>query len=102
MLFRSDPQKEYPIIPLDASLREQWQSLFNLTDANLAAAEKSYDRTLSIVGEGLEVCKAYLEQAKADREQYYYDLAWNPEKLQPQETTPATVETTGETLSAAA
>ena len=54
------------------------------------------------MGEGLEVCKAYLEQAKADREQYYYDLAWNPEKLQPQETAPATVETTGEPLSAAA
>ena len=101
-MHQNNGPKEYNILPLVDSQREQWQSLFNLTDANLAAAEKSYDRTLSIVGEGLEVCKAYLEQAKADREQYYYDLAWNPEKLQPQETAPATVETTGETLSAAA
>ena len=34
-----------------------------------------------------------LAQAKADREQYYYDLAFNPEKLV---TEPAPVETVAE------
>ena len=36
---------------------------------------------MGIVGEGLEACQTYLDQAKMDREQYYYDLAFNPEKL---------------------
>ncbi len=69
--------KEYNILPLTDSSREQWQEDYNLTDANRSAAEKSYDRTMGIVGEGLEQCRTYLDQAKADREEYYYDLAWN-------------------------
>jgi hypothetical protein len=36
---------------------------------------------MGIVGEGLQACQTYLDQAKLDREQYYYDLAFNPEKL---------------------
>ena len=35
---------------------------------------------MGIVGEGLEACQSYLEQAKVEREEYYYDLAHNPEK----------------------
>ena len=53
---------------------------------------------MGIVGEGLSACQSYLEQAKADRESYYLDLARNPEKYAAQETQ-AVVETT-ETLPA--
>ena len=80
-------KKEYNILPLDDSRRDQWQSLYNLTDALFGSAEKSYDRTMSIVGEGLTKCQTWLEQAKADREAYYYDLALHPEKY-PAETVP--------------
>ena len=80
-------KKEYNILPLDDSRRDQWQSLYNLTDALFGSAEKSYDRTMSIVGEGLTKCQTWLEQAKADREAYYYDLALHPEKY-PAETDP--------------
>ena len=80
-------KKEYNILPLDDSRRDQWQSLYNLTDALFGSAEKSYDRTMSIVGEGLTKCQTCLEQAKADREAYYYDLALHPEKY-PAETVP--------------
>lgn len=80
-------KKEYNILPLDDSRRDQWQSLYNLTDALFGSAEKSYDRTMSIVGEGLTKCQTWLEQAKADREAYYYDLALYPEKY-PAETVP--------------
>ena len=36
---------------------------------------------MGIVGDGLLVCQNYLDQAKIAREQYYYDLAFHPEKL---------------------
>ncbi len=67
--------KEYNIIPLDNSRRSEWGEAFGLNANTLGQAEKSYDRTMDIVGEGVEQCNTYLTQAKADREQYYYDLA---------------------------
>lgn len=70
--------KEYNILPLDKEREEEWKAQFDLTDHNFSSAQKSYDRTMGIVGEGLEVCQTWLEQQKAEREQYYYDLASNP------------------------
>ena len=84
--------KEYNILPLDDSQRETWREAFQLNDNTMGFAEKSYDRTMGIVGEGLQICQDYLEQAKEDREQYYYDLAYNPELLETEE--PVTEETT--------
>jgi len=89
--------KEYNILPLQDSSRESWKEQFNLNDNTMAFAEKSYTRTMGIVGEGLTECQEYLEQAKEDREQYYYDLAFHPEKF---ETQP--VETVAETTAPAA
>jgi len=71
--------KEYNILPLQDELRESWRENFKLNDNTMGFAEKSYDRTMGIVGEGLQTCQEYLAQAKEDREQYYYDLAYNPE-----------------------
>ena len=82
--------KEYNILPLEDDTRESWRETFNLNDNTMGFAQKSYDRTMGIVGEGLEACQNYLAQAKLDREEYYYDLAHNPEKYA---TEPATVET---------
>ena len=83
--------KEYNILPLEESTRDTWREAFNLNDNTIGFATRSYDRTMGIVGEGLKVCQEYLAQAKIDREQYYYDLAYNPEKLA--ETEPAAAET---------
>ena len=90
--------REYNILPLEKAKEEQWTEAFGLTSGQFSAAQKSYDRTMGIVGEGLSACQSYLEQAKADRESYYLDLARNPEKYAAQETQ-AVVETT-ETLPA--
>ena len=73
--------KEYNILPLADSTRETWRESFKLNDNTMGFAQKSYDRTMGIVGEGLEACQSYLEQAKEAREQYYYDLAFHPEKV---------------------
>ena len=83
-------KKEYNILPLTKDTEDQWQSAYELTDHQFSSCQKSYNRTMGIVGEGLEACQSYLAQAKADREEYYYDLAHNPEKYA---TEPTPVET---------
>lgn len=82
--------KEYNILPLTKDTEEQWQASYELTDHQFSSCQKSYDRTMGIVGEGLQQCKDYLDQEKIDREQYYYDLAWNPELVAAEETQPET------------
>lgn len=49
----------YEIIPLDSGV-EDWKTEFTLTEKEYAQAERSYERTMSIVGEGLEQVQAAL------------------------------------------
>ena len=72
--------KEYNILPLIDSRREEWRDLFHLNDNTFGFCEKSYNRTMGIVGEGMESCRTYLAQAKLDREAMYLDMAMNPGK----------------------
>ena len=72
--------KEYNILPLVDSRREEWRDYFHLNDNTFAFCEKSYNRTMGIVGEGMEACQSYLAQAKIDREAMYLDMAMNPGK----------------------
>ena len=81
--MRTDGAKQYNILPLDEDKEDQWAELFNLNDAMLSSAKKSMERTDSIVGAGMEKCRTYLEQQKADREAYYQDLASHPETYVP-------------------
>ncbi len=53
-------RKEYNILPLDDSTRENWQESYGLTDAQYAEAKNAYDRTMAIVGPGLTVIREYL------------------------------------------
>ncbi len=87
---------EYNILPLDPETREQWQELYGLSDMALTSAGKSFDRTMAIVGEGLQMAKDFLAQRKADLEQYFYDLVFNPDKIAQQEASEA-AEATAET-----
>ena len=64
-----------------------------MTDGQLSSAQKSYDRTMGIIGEGLKACQDDLAQDRADREQYYLDLLSHPEWLE----TEAYEETVAET-----
>ena len=104
--MRTDGAKQYNILPLDEEKEDQWAELFNLNDAMLSYAKKSMERTDSIVGAGMEKCRTYLEQQKADRDAYYQDLASHPEKFAestvPEETASETApETTAVTAPAA-
>ena len=51
---------EYNILPLADADRESWKEAFNLDDATFSLCEASYDRTMAIVGPGLEQVNAWL------------------------------------------
>ncbi|MBP3684272.1 MAG: CapA family protein [Oscillospiraceae bacterium] len=78
-MHSNNGKREYNILPLLKDQEGTWQETFQMKDDQFNSAVKSWDRTMGVVGEGLEACRNYLAQAKADREQYYYDLAHNPE-----------------------
>ena len=50
----------YDVIPLDKEV-EDWKTQFGLTDKTLKQAEDSYQRTMKIVGDGLEEVQKYLD-----------------------------------------
>jgi hypothetical protein len=52
-------QRLYDVLPLDTQI-EDWKTQFGLTDSTLKQAQDSYDRTMKIVGEGLEEVQTYL------------------------------------------
>lgn len=58
---------EYLILPLDPDQKDQWSTLFNLNAGFLSLAQDSYNRTMDIVGSGLEACRNHLQQAKAEK-----------------------------------
>ena len=96
---RSDATgNEYNILPLHTEQSGEWMEKYNIRETSVTGALKSYDRTMAIVGEGLTACQTWLQEQFDAREQYYYDLAWNPEKFAT-EATEATVETLEETIS---
>ncbi len=95
-------KKEYNILPLDKAQEEQWKDLFQLTDNNLNSCKKSYDRTMGIIGQGLQDCQNWLAESKEARESYYLDLAMNPEKYAAEPVEALPPETVPETTAAAA
>lgn len=59
--------REYNILPLDDSTRNQWAQIYGLDDSTLSQAQASYDRTVEMVGEGLAKCQTWLEQQNTAR-----------------------------------
>lgn len=58
---------EYNILPLDKSITD-WKSAFGLNDSKLNAANASYDRTMAIIGAGMQTVDSYLAQYTAEVE----------------------------------
>lgn len=56
----SEGKNEYNILPLDVQKREQWAEIFGVSEEVCQELYNSYDRTMAIVGEGLEACRTYL------------------------------------------
>ena len=90
---------EYNMLPLRMEEADGWMEAFNMKEHTVNAAKNSHARTMAIVEEGLTECQTYLQESYDAREQYYYDLAFNPEKLLT-EPTEAVAETTEATVAA--
>ena len=89
----SDGKLEYNILPLEDAKRDQWQEMFSIDDNTLTAIQKSYDRTMELVGEGINASNAYLDQMKQERDANYLAMVQPgyaaPEQTLPAETAPA-------------
>lgn len=73
-LHRQNGGNEYNIIPLDKSREDSWQTDFHLDSNTFGAAQRSWDRTMKIVGQGLEQVQTWLAQQKEAREAHYLEL----------------------------
>ena len=60
--------REYNILPLDNSCRQQWKQRFDLSDRSLDAAWQSYERTMNIVGKGLGETNIWLSRENHQRQ----------------------------------
>jgi len=81
---------EYNMLPLYIDEADGWMEDFNMKDFSVNSAKNSHARTMAIVGEGLEECQTWLKESYEAREQYYYDLAFYPEKFATEATQPPT------------
>lgn len=69
--LRTEGSKEYDMIPLDLTLKDQWQSLYDLSAEGFENAQKSYTRTNDLTGTGLALARSYLSDQKQQRETDY-------------------------------
>ena len=76
-----DTGNEYNMLPLHIDEADGWLEDFNMKEHTVNAAKNSHARTMQIVQEGLTECQTWLQESYDAREQYYYDLAFNPEKF---------------------
>ena len=66
--YTEDNATIYEILTMDSSEKDRWQEKMGLRDDLLAACQASYDRTMAIVGEGLETANVYYSQHQAEVE----------------------------------
>ena len=62
---------EYNILPLEDAKRDTWKERFNLTDSLFQNCVDSYQRTMDIVGSGMEQVQTWLTQSKQQRDDMY-------------------------------
>ena len=66
--YTEDEVTRYKILTMDHTEKDKWQEKMSLSDDVLAACQASYDRTMAIVGSGLEVANAYYAEHQTDVE----------------------------------
>ena len=61
--------RKYVVLTMDTADRDNWQTSMNLTDEVLQNCINSYDRTMAIVGAGLESANTYYAQNQKEVEE---------------------------------
>jgi hypothetical protein len=77
-------KEKYYILPLDISVQDSWTETFQLDEDTYAACVASWQRTMELVGDGLEKAQNWMDEAHAEKTVYLSD----PNR--PWETEPAT------------
>ena len=67
--YSKDGKTEFKIMTLDDESRHQWRENMGLVEDTLKLCEDSYDRTMKIVGEGLETANEYYREHQANVEE---------------------------------
>ena len=67
MIYFNGDIRRYTVYPLDPAL-ESWQEAYHLDDYTAQKLQESYDRTMSIVGSGLEEAQDWLARHTAEVE----------------------------------
>ena len=84
-------KQSYTILPLEFELREQWQETFGIDETTYNACIDSYNRTMELVGEGLEKAQAWFDALYEAKHEILSDPNWTPEPVtEPTEATEAT------------
>lgn len=78
-------KESYTILPLDFSLRETWMELFSIDEDIYNACLASYERTMALVGEGIEKAQSWFREMHRAKVEELNDPNWKP---QPPETEP--------------
>ena len=60
--------RRYRVLTMDRTDKDNWKTKMNLTDDVLASCQASYDRTMAIVGSGLDKANTYYAQNQKDVE----------------------------------
>ena len=66
--YTEDDVTHYKILTMDSSEKDQWKEKMSLSDELLTSCQASYDRTMAIVGSGLETANTYYAQHQAEVE----------------------------------
>lgn len=66
--YTEDGATRYEILTMNRSEKDKWQEKMELSDELLESCQASYDRTMAIVGEGLETANAYYSQHQTEVE----------------------------------
>lgn len=95
-------KESYTILPLDYSQLDKWQENFQIEDDIYAACVDSYNRTMELVGSGLQKAQEWFDTVHAAKYEILSDPNWSPEPETvptepPTEATAPATDPTGET-----
>ena len=72
-------KQSYTILPLDYSQVDHWMEAFGIDEGTYANCLDSYDRTMALVGAGLEKAQAWYDARHEAKEALLSDPNWSPE-----------------------
>lgn len=60
-LQKTSSPRAFIMLPLDSEKVDSWKELFSLSSGGLTACQASYERTMALIGPGMEQAQAYFE-----------------------------------------